>query len=348
MSRGAQKESGWLLVDTLSARDPGLLFESANTRGFKRIDRRENFRSSGVSDALTTAVGEVRNTGSSLEARVAVPGVLLQAQPVFGPENQVYGVQVWLGGDGDDIDPPRIAEAFSFGPDAAMTHHGPGVDSNILVVDALLPKRPSHDNIFSFYDDFAEIQKLGDYVDGVRDGSLAFGAVFQTDISLTDGMGRGRNIHVSMVSVPTASGRPELRGILHDITDIRPHTTNYALALAKRLANDSDPNVGRALIDLTTGIALDWLNPPRGKLDPWIREIPEFTDRGRETASNLRQRVVADASLYVQFETQIRFASDTEEWIDVTVGFEHYGQSQGIMTVRETALELARSLQASV
>ncbi|MFT7022451.1 MAG: hypothetical protein ACJA07_001535 [Rhodococcus sp. (in: high G+C Gram-positive bacteria)] len=344
MSRGAQKTPGWLLVETLSARGPGLLFESSNTRGFKRLDRRDNFRSTGVSDALYAAVDEVRNTASSIDTRMAVPGVYLQAHPVFGPDRAVYGVQVWVGGAGDEVAPRRTAEAFSFDPETALTHHGPGVDSNILVVDSLAPKRPSHDRIFSYYDNFVDIKALGDYVDGVRDGSVAHDSTFQADISLTDGLGRGRNIHVSMVSVQARSGRAELRGILHDITDIRPHTTNYALALAKRLANESDPNVGRALIDLTTGIALEWLNPPRGRLDPWIHRIPEFTARGRETASNLRQRVVADASLYVQFETQIRFGPGSDEWIDTTIGFEHYGQSQGIMTVRETAIELTQSL----
>ncbi|WP_155290356.1 GAF domain-containing protein [Rhodococcoides fascians] len=349
MSRDTRRSSGWMLLELLQDGAVSVLFEAGNSRTFSQLRRRSSFNSAGVTDAVLKAATATKRSGLPCDGRTALPDgseVRYAVRPVFGPLDEVYGCQVWLGAVDEEILPARNVEAFSFDMATNLTHHGPGVDLNILSVDSLASSRPSHDNIFSFYDNFPRQPDLGLYIESIREGAPR--REFQADISLTDGRGIGRNIHASMINVHHHDdGRTELRGVLHEITDIRPHTTNYALSVAKRFAVQSDPGVGRALIDLTTGIALDWINPPTGSLLPWNREIPQFTVRGQQASMNLRNRVLQDSSLYVEFQTQVKFDSTGDRWIDIIIGYEHHGDNQGLMTVRDATTVLAQSFSTT-
>jgi hypothetical protein len=350
MSRGTRRSSGWMVLEQLQDGAPSVLFDAGNTRTFSQLRRRSSFNSAGVTDAVLKAATATKLNGLPLDGRTALPdgtGVRYAVRPVFGPLDEVYGCQVWLGAIDEEILPTRNVEAFSFDMATNLTHHGPGVDLNILSVDSLASSRPSHDNIFSFYDNFPRQPELGRYIESVRESACR--TEFQADISLTDGRGIGRNIHASMINVHHHDdGRTELRGILHEITDVRPHTTNYALSVAKRFAVQSDAGVGRALIDLTTGIALDWINPPTGSLQPWNREIPQFTVRGQQASMNLRDRVRSEGSLYVEFQTQVKFDSIGDRWIDIIIGYEHHGDNQGLMTVRDAKAVLAHEMSTNL
>lgn len=336
MSRGTERTPGWIVLETFSDDHPSVVFEGT-PRVFKPLTRRRNFNSSAVTEKILKTVRSVQNGAHAEDARAALPDgtdVLIRALPVLGPDG-VYGSQVWLGEYGQPVGEPRTVEAYSFDPVTCLTHHGPGVDRNILSIDPIEAKRPSHHQIFEFYDDFSKQSDVGEYVetlvtDAPPNGDRRF---FDADICLTDGRGIGRTIHVSMGYAPDALGRPEAKGILHDVTDHVPHRVDYALAMAKKLAAQDHPAMGRAIIDLTTGIALQWLNPPIGALTPWLTDLPEFTEQGREAATNLRKRVLA-RSVYAEFTTPIRFTG-TGDWIDARIGFEHYGENQGLMTVRE-------------
>lgn len=339
-----------MLVETVFVEErPTVLYESGNTRVFSKLGRRVNFNTTGVTAAIVRAVERVQQSALPVDGPTGLPDgtdVYYRALPVFGPFNEIYGCQIWLGELGEEVQAPRNVEAFSFDISTNITHHGPGVDRNILSIDSLALSRPSHDNIFSFYDNFPKQKELGVYIKDARDAEGG-SARFEADISLTDGQGIGRNIHVSMVNVRTPDNRVEIRGILHEITDIRPHTSNYALAVARRLAAETTPGLGRALVDLTTGIALNWVNHPLGVLDPWNREIPEFTAHGAQKSMNLRQRVLKDSSLYLEFETQVRFAKSGGQWLDVVIGYEHHGDNQGLMTVRDANSPTCQQLSSS-
>lgn len=346
MSRDSRRSPGWLLLELLHNGRPSVLFDAGNTRTFSQLHRRHSFNGAGVTAVVLKAATATKMNGLPIDGRTALPDgsdVRYAVRPVFGPLDEVYGCQVWLGGIREEILPARNVEAFSFDMSTNLTHHGPGVDLNILSVDSLASSRPSHDNIFSFYDNFPRQRDLGLYIESIRQGAPR--TEFQADISLTDGRGIGRNIHASMVNVYRHDdNRTELRGLLHEVTDVRPHTTNYALSVAKRFAAQNDPGVGRALIDLTTGIALDWINAPTGRLEPWNQEIPQFTVRGQQASMNLRNRVLNEDSVYVEFQTQVKFDSTGDRWVDIVIGYEHHGDNQGLMTVRDAQSVSAQSV----
>lgn len=328
------------MLETVMGGDrPHILFEAGKMSSFGQIGRRTNFRSSAITDAIMKAVAAMQRGGKPHNGRTALPdgtAVYYQGVPIFGPGSEVYGAQVWLGLRDDVVTAPRNVEGYLFDLDTGLTTHGPGVDENILSIESVDTTRPSHDRIFPFYDNFPRLNDLGLYIKDIENG-LREPTPFQAEISLTDGRGIPRNIHVSQVNRCNARGKSELRGLLHEVTDVSPHTTNYGLAMAKSLAARDDPGIGRALIELTTGIILDWINPPQGPLSPWAREIALFNNRGQQQAAALRQRVLTDFSLkYVEKPTQIRFQTSAEgEWHEVIVGYEHHGQNQGFMTVRE-------------
>lgn len=339
MSRETRTSPGWIVVETVKDEDdPSVVFEDGKLRDFSRLNRRTNFATPSVNAAVAKGIATVQKNGAPYRNRTGFPDgtpVHYEVLPIFGPNNAVYGCQVWLGRIDDAVVPPRNVEAYSFDLSTGLTTHGPGVDENILSLESVDRTRPSHDRIFSFYDNFPRLNALGLWIKDIENGLTT--NPFQAQVSLTDGRGMPRNIHVSQVNRISESGNPELRGLLHEITDIEPHTTNYALALAKSLAAKDDPAAGRALVDLTTGIILDWINSPRDNLEPWSREMGLFTNRGQQQAAALRQRVLTDRSLkYVEKPTQVRFGSSPhDEWIDVVIGYEHHGDNQGIMTVRE-------------
>lgn len=336
MSRGTERTSGWLVLETFSDNHPTIVFEGT-ARMFKPLARRQNFNSSAVTEKILKIVRSVQNDAQVADSRAALPDgtdVRIRAFPVLGPDG-VYGAQVWLGRLDDPILDPRIVEAYSFDPATALTHHGPGVDRNILSMDPISAERPSHDRIFEFYDHFAKQSEVGEYVRSLMSPVRPSGPdrFFDADICLTDGRGNGRSIHVSMGYAPDEYGHPKAKGILHDITDQCPHRVDFGLAMAKKLAAQDHPDMGRAIIDLTTGIALQWLNPPTGKLTPWLTELPTFTEQGQEAAGKLRTRVLTD-SVYAEFSTPLHFAG-TGDCVVARIGFEHYGENQGLMTVRE-------------
>lgn len=336
MSRGTERAPGWLVLETFTNDHPSVVFEGTS-RVFKPLIRRRNFNSSAVTEKIAKSVRSVQNGAAVEEDRAALPDgtdVAIRALPVLGPDG-VYGAQVWLGELGRPIPEPRNVEAYSFDPLTALTHHGPGVDRNILCIDPIQAKRPSHDKIFEFYDEFIKQSQVGSWVESLvtpntRTGDARF---FDAEICLTDGRGIGRTINVSMGYAPDSLGKPKAKGILHDVTDHVPHRVDYALAMAKKLAAQDHPGMGRAIIDLTTGIALQWLNPPLGALTPWSTELPEFTEQGKEAAANLRKRVLA-RSVYAEFTTPIHFPG-AGTCVEARIGFEHYGENQGLMTVRE-------------
>lgn len=336
MSRGTERTAGWLVLETFTNDHPSVVFEGTS-RVFKPLIRRHNFNSSAVTERILKVVRSVQNGASVEDARAALPdgtNVMIRALPILGPDC-VYGAQVWLGELGQPVAESRTVEAYSFDPSTALTHHGPGVDRNILSIDPIQAERPSHDRIFEFYDEFTKQSEAGEYVKSLLTPPAPTGddRLFDADICLTDGRGIGRTIHVSMGYAPDELGGPKAKGLLHDVTDHVPHRVDYALAMAKKLAAQDYPDTGRAIIDLTTGIALQWLNPPLGALAPWCTELPEFTEQGREAAANLRMRVL-ERSVYAEFTTPIRFCG-AGTCVEARIGFEHYGENQGLMTVRE-------------
>lgn len=329
-------EPGWLVAEIVSGNTMGIVYEVGSSRELISIVRRSHWRSDSVTGKILKLVREIRDSQVPVKGQSALPDgtvVHICVVPVLGPEREVYGVQVWLGDDLTKGSFPRTVEAFSFDVNTQLTHHGPGVDPNILSIEPLAAKRPSQDNIWTFYDTFAKQNDLGKFIRTIQEGLAEPGDHFQADISLTDGLGVGRNIEVSMRYVVTAGGEHQVRGLLHDVTDLRPHIENYARSMARRIAVDGDPSVGRGEIALTSGTLTEWLRPPTGVLERWNHENPIMSDRDLETAQNLRQRILSRQSKYLEFRAMLSFPAAGHE-VDAIIGYEYVGEGQGVMSVR--------------
>lgn len=344
MSRRAGKnESGWLVAEIVANQTIGIVYDVGSSREMATIGRRSHWRSDSVTAKINRLVREIYGSRVTVSGQSAMPdgtAVHIRVVPVLGPDRELYGVQIWLGDDLAKGTFPRTVEAFSYDVDTQLTHHGPGVDPNILSIEPLAPKRPSQDNIWTFYDTFAKQNDLGKFIRTIQEGLAEPGDQFQADISLTDGLGIGRNIEVSMRYVITADGRRELRGILHDVIDLRPHIENYARAMARSIAVDGDPAVGRGEVDLSSGTLTEWLRPPSGALEIWSYQNPVMSERDLETAHNLRHRVLTRQSKYLEFRAVVRFPEQNHE-VEAIIGYEYIGENQGVMSVRTADTTLA-------
>lgn len=324
------------MAEIVSGSGMGVVYDFGSSRELTSIGRRSHWRSDSVTGKIHKLVREIHESQVSAKGQSALPDgtvVHIRVLPVLGPDRAVYGVQVWLGDDLAKGSFPRTVEAFSFDVNSQLTHHGPGVDPNILSIEPLAAKRPSQDNIWTFYDTFVKQNDLGKFIQTIQEGLAEPGDQFQADISLTDGLGVGRNIEVSMRYVVTDDGKHEVRGLLHDVTDLRPHVENYARSMARRIAMDGDPSVGRGEIDLASGTLTEWLRPPTGALERWNHENPVMSDHDLEAAQNLRQRVLARQSKYLEFRVMLSFPVAGHE-IEAVIGYEYVGEGQGVMSVR--------------
>lgn len=141
MSREAHTSPGWIVVETVKGDErPNVVYEAGMMRPFIRIGRRLNFSSTAVTNTLVKAVDRVQTTTKRQSGRNDLPDgtpVEYHVLPILGPNDEVYGCQIWLGRRDDVVIQPRNVEAYSFDLQTGLTSHGPGVDENILSIDAV-------------------------------------------------------------------------------------------------------------------------------------------------------------------------------------------------------------------
>lgn len=349
---GKGDKAGWYVLEAIAPdKKPRFIFELGSVRTFS--ERRHSWRSNDGNQAFDRVVEAAQLTGEEASDWAWLDKhtkLVMKAFPVFGPHNDVYGVEVAVA-VGEELNPAtrqvrpgttlstvvdsrRVVRGYSYDIDNQLTHHGPGVDEDILCIDPLSAVRPPQ-TIFSFYDDFPKLGELDQFNTAAQAGTLDVGTEFQADICLTDGFGRGRTIQVSQRYTVSPAGTPQLQGILHDVTDIpgHEHKIDPGKQGMRYLAAQADDSVGLGEVALTSGTLTSWVKPPPPSLDVWQYENPVFTERGAQVEANIRERVVQNKAEYSEFQADLWFP---QHGVCATalIGYRFTGQSQGLMTVR--------------
>lgn len=320
---------GWFLVETLLPDGQHtVVADGAKPKQWASLRRVRGELGSAVSDAIQVLVGDcVRDRqeheqyvrGARGRDQLRVVGV-----PVFGPQQQVYGVQMWVGPDAVAPPPGRVA-AFDWDVDKKVAQVTPefgrytGLEGDRATRSApeLFSRVERFDNRLEYF------AMLVDF---------AVGSHWQGILAFRGNAGELRTYALSARTYVEGTNR-RVRNLVHDVSESIAPQQHLDLANVRAIAAGSD---GVGLVGLDFGVIYNWVSPPAAPLDRWITEQAEFDNPEQFVAAcrQLRDRVAERRSLGLR----VRF--DDSEWfdIDVTLTVATFGPpAQGVIQVRLSA-----------
>ncbi|WP_299577434.1 GAF domain-containing protein [uncultured Williamsia sp.] len=315
----------WLLIETMGTGTPTVVFDTDKPKRFTSISRRQRFTDSTITVGLVGIVDEVRRDGQPAHRRFATntnDTLSLFAAPILGPDSVVFAVQVLITGTDDPgafLAGRRKCGAFVWDPTDQVTYHGPTMESEIMGVDESVPhaQRVSPE-VFSLFDEFPRINELGAWTSEVLADEVEDDSTFYSDLLMTGVDGVQRSAFMTFKAVRPAPGeRSIMRGLVHDVTDIRPPMPaagfNAALVRSAFGMTEAPTDAGIGHLNFPTRIILEWFHAPPAPLDRWTRENAEIHPDDRSVLDKNVDELAAGAVDEVTFDLRVRFA-DTD-WI---------------------------------
>lgn len=269
----------WLVIETLGFGDgiePMVIAKGARKRNFTR--RLEPAR---LKVAVYEVVSKVADTGRPVVESHSSVGFntagAICGVPIFGPDEVVFGVQVWVGQS--DTTPPQRQKigSFSYDVDRQVTKHGPNQEGVVGVGGAGTTQ--TLQEIWRMFDRFDDEEAYREYLDALTAGEVSTGQEFAAEVFITGDDGIQRRINMSVRAKVDRRAGSQIVGLLHDTTELAQLTTSSDRQLARAAARlaAQDPEAGLGQIDLNTGIVFEWLKTPPPPFDQWETDNPELT-----------------------------------------------------------------------
>ncbi|MGJ0121106.1 GAF domain-containing protein [Williamsia sp. MIQD14] len=323
----ADTRSSWIVVETMGSRTPTLVFDTDRTKNFGSINRRRHHQGDVVGAALRELVEEVRigrQPGMRAVHPKSAPRTYLFGLPVFGPDDRVFAVQVLVSPD-DDVEQvvlgKRAVGAFEWDPINQITYHGPTIETEILgVIDDPQVERVSPE-IFKHFDEFPKMAELGAFIAEMGSRAVTDDDTFDSDLLMTGVDGRQRSAYMTFRAVSRGSDPWLMRGVVHDISDVRPPSASagFNAALVRTAFTVADPpeNSGIGHLNFPAKVITEWFHEPPAPLDRWASENAVFHDADQGLFDEQLEIVATGVAPDATFDVRVRFA-DTD-WMTTTV-----------------------------
>ena len=335
---------GWILIECMGNAEPTLVFDRVRPRRYSSIRRRDNLRSSQVTAALFTMVGDVAGSRSKVRRVISADkneSLMMVAHPVEGPAGSVYGVQVWVGLEHELPPPRRLVGAFLWDPATQLTHHGPTIETEILGIADPQTTRVSPE-VFKYFEAFPREGELGTYVADIMSGSITDGEAFDSDITIRRDDGDLAQVYMTMRAVKNRDDTWGLRGIVHDITDVREPSSAaaYNRRTARVVARLVDGEWGIGHVDFATGIVTEWLTEPPAPLDRWATQNAEFHPDEVSTVMEAQIAVATERVPRAEYVVRVRFSEGPWHGARITLTAATAGSNgHGLMRVESASRE---------
>ncbi|GGF91745.1 hypothetical protein GCM10007304_02120 [Rhodococcoides trifolii] len=316
---------GWLLVETLGARDglePTVVAVGNRKRNFAALGRQTPSRH--VSSALRDAVRRVVITRQQVVSHVVPKGTprtmtprTMLCVPVFSATGDVFGVSAWIGSPDTGPPPREIVGTFEWNAVTGITQHGPGLETDILGI-ARSADRRTLPEIWKYFTEFDYHDDYTAFVQEVQTASAESGQQFGAEIALTGEDGVARRVHMTVRSSLYGTER-KIVGLVHVIADIERPPSAFSREFARAaaaVALDSEQGVGHMI--LRTGLMLEWLRPPPEPFGRWATEVPEIHPTSAEQYEAARESVMRGSSAGADLVIYLRFAGDVD-WLPAHV-----------------------------
>lgn len=320
-------ETDWIVVETMGNSDPDLVFKSGQACSFASIGavQREYLR--GSRKVQKCVLELIRRVAASREPFTATEiasdnkagrkEYSLAALPVFGPRNEVFAIQLWIGPPGESPPAPRLVGAFEWNPNDRVTYHGPNIEQDILGIDNPQPERVTAE-IFKHFLAFEEEPRLRSFAQGIAEGILSDGEPFAAEIIVGHERDPDNQLRYRCYMALRAVHRRDtnqwvMRGVVHDINDTKPaqptdldrHTARLLAALA---SEGGEKGIGR--LDFATGIIAEWLAPPPYPLDAWLTRNETYHPDDLATVTEIRHQLIEGRVERVSYQAKLTFDKD--------------------------------------
>ena len=299
--------------------EPSVVFKEGKRSRYSSVDRLRQLVQGDY--AAYTRVLEVLNAAVATgrpQAAVDSQAAFI-AEPVLGPNNVVFAVQLWIG-DPDSAPPARrLVGGFEFvydeGRDVAQIHEGPNIERDILGIDdapgEIIRVAPE---VFQYFYDFPRESEIGPFVRDMKAGRLENGATFDSTLTVRHAQDRDDQLryrcYMTMRAVRLPS-RWALRGVVHDINDVEPaEYLAFNRHTARLIANLGDDQTGLGRIDFSTGLVTDWLRTPPAPLDAWLTDNPIYHDDNQAEIAAAQLALLTRQQERVTYRDRVRFAGD--------------------------------------
>lgn len=312
----------WYLIETLAAEHipPTIVAKDGHPRDWtstRRLDRDENVE-------LTNLLSWVRHNGAHLQQSThgRTGPRRIEADPVLGPDDDVYGIHLWIGEAHEPIPPHRPAAGISW--QLGELHIQQRLESWMMSTD----DADGFKRVRSPGEFFRKVVRFDDVTDLI---ALATNpdpaATFHTNITVLHDHGHLMNWQV-VARARTDTTTIGAHGLTHDITDTAPAAIGPLETLG--LASDPDDNAPAAALlayppDAATPLIAQWI----GKVPTWIdwqREGDPELIHHDDWAALRRATVLLEAGLPdSEITTTARIRANTPTgWQPVTITSRRY------------------------
>ncbi len=300
----------WLLVETLGPEsEPTVVADGWHRKEWASLLRvRRDLGPTAF--RLMCAVTDRRRVSERVE--LCDEGLCVVAIPVRCAFGEIHGFQVWVGGSGECVPPPRAVGAWDWLSKTELAHHGPGLEELIFARaprDVRVVRTPP--------EVFGRMVRF--------DGRLEYSAVltgtdpagrWQGEVDL---LGDDDRVRCFQMTVRVHhDGGIVTRALMHEITDARPPRPAPELAMTRAASRADDAGVG--FVELGMGVIYEWINEPRPPLDPWTTERPEIhPDDIEDYRAACREVSTLGPDSRARRELNVRLRFAETDWIAVRI-----------------------------
>ncbi|MFI9508734.1 GAF domain-containing protein [Nocardia sp. NPDC052566] len=303
-------ESDWLLIETLTATaEPTVVADGARIKDWAaQLRVRKEFGAT-VPLRIVEVVRRARETGCA-ETR-AEGGITVTAVPVRCAFDEVHGVQVWVGPEGDVPPPrPRVA-AWDWDADSELAHHGPGLEELVFArapEDVRVIRTPP--------EAFGRMVRF--------DGRIEYFAMvatldgrYQGDVDMIGDDDRVRTFQMVTRGDPLDRRVRALMHLLADDPLIAPGMDMQMMrAVSRRSTRLEHADDGVGFVWLASGLIYEWTRTPSPPLDRWATELPKLHPDDAPAYLAVCDELSGGAGQGRQVSLRVRF--DDTEWIAVS------------------------------
>jgi hypothetical protein len=282
-------DNQWLVIETLGADEPFTVIADGGQR--KYWSSLSRARSSYGPSIATDSVAVVRACVASADiaelstkARRGGGDVRIVGVPVLGAYGAVHAVHLWVGPADADPPPRRRVAGWDWYVEQLFCVQGPNLEEWFIDRDPRDVKtiRTAAENFKPIvrFDDRMGYMKLVADVDGE----------WQGEITLLGDDGVRRTLQM-VARANTGTENPLIRGLFHEITDVRPPEPQLDRVALDAVANLLPAPAG--MLDLGKRLIYDWVSPPPPPLECWMRDLAEFHTDDRATYDTACDRLIA-------------------------------------------------------